>query len=90
MFAFSFYFGMNRLFMLLPSLLHDKRSGFKVPPKALGLKKMIIAHRGGSWEAPENTLKAFKKALQNGAQFLELDTRITKDGVVIVCHDADF
>lgn len=51
---------------------------------------MIIAHRGGGWESPENTLQAFDQSLKNGAQFLETDVRLTKDGVVIVCHDEDF
>jgi glycerophosphoryl diester phosphodiesterase len=51
---------------------------------------MLIAHRGGSWEAPENTLQAFNYALMTGAQFLETDVRITKDGHIIVCHDEDF
>jgi glycerophosphoryl diester phosphodiesterase len=63
MLAFSVYFGANRLFTVMPHLLHPKRTGFQVPPKSPNLQKMIIAHRGGSWEAPENTLTAFKKAL---------------------------
>lgn len=51
---------------------------------------MICAHRGGSWEAPENTLCAFERAMKIGAQFLETDVRITKDGEIIVFHDEDF
>lgn len=49
-----------------------------------------MAHRGGSWEQPENTLQAFNYALHNGAQFLEFDVRVTKDNVILVCHDDDF
>jgi len=40
-------------------------------------------------ERPENTLKAFQYALEIGCQMLECDVRITKDDVLIVCHDED-
>ena len=59
----------------------------KMPPTSSNLHKMIMAHRGGSWEQPENTFQAFKYALKNGAQFLETDVCMTKDGVIAVCHD---
>ena len=58
-----------------------------MPATSPHLKKMLMAHRGGSWEQPENTLQAFKYALANEAQFLETDVRMTKDGVIVVCHD---
>jgi len=48
----------------------------------------IIAHRGASSYAPENTLPAFQKAIEQGADAIELDVRCTKDGIPIVCHDA--
>jgi glycerophosphoryl diester phosphodiesterase len=51
-------------------------------------KPLIIAHRGASALAPENTFAAFKKALADGADGLEFDVRLTKDGEVIVFHDA--
>jgi len=47
----------------------------------------LIAHRGISRERPENTLPAFLRALELGADGIELDTHCTKDGVVIVHHD---
>lgn len=47
----------------------------------------IIAHRGASMEAPENTLLAFQRAIQLGADFAECDIRLTKDKVPIVIHD---
>jgi glycerophosphoryl diester phosphodiesterase len=40
-------------------------------------------------ESPENTLQAFLNGSKH-AQMLETDVRITKDGVILVCHDADF
>jgi glycerophosphoryl diester phosphodiesterase len=51
-------------------------------------KPLIIAHRGASAVAPENTLAAFQRAIDDGADGLEFDVRITKDGVPIVFHDS--
>lgn len=48
----------------------------------------IIAHRGASAYAPENTLAAFKMALQQGADGIELDAKLSADGHVIVIHDS--
>jgi glycerophosphoryl diester phosphodiesterase len=47
----------------------------------------VFAHRGARTQAPENTLAAFKLALAQGADAIELDTRITADGRVVVIHD---
>lgn len=49
----------------------------------------LVAHRGGSALAPENTLAAFDNALALGADALEVDVRRTRDGVVVVFHDDD-
>jgi glycerophosphoryl diester phosphodiesterase len=46
-----------------------------------------IAHQGGEDEFPSNTMYAFRKALKAGADMLELDVGVTKDGEVIVMHD---
>ena len=46
-----------------------------------------IAHQGGEDEFPSNTMYAFKRALQVGADMLELDVGVTKDGQVVVMHD---
>lgn len=48
---------------------------------------MVIAHRGFSGEAPENTLAAFKKAIEVGSDMMELDVHFSKDGQVVVIHD---
>lgn len=50
---------------------------------------LIIAHRGASQLAPENTLPAFQQAYKEGAQMIELDVHLTKDFVPIVMHDED-
>lgn len=50
---------------------------------------LIFAHRGASYKAPENTLPAFLEAVEMGADALETDVHWTKDGVIVVSHDAD-
>ncbi|MBX9928399.1 MAG: glycerophosphodiester phosphodiesterase [Gemmatimonadaceae bacterium] len=47
----------------------------------------IIAHRGASADAPENTLAAFRRAIEVGADAVELDVHLTRDGVLVVHHD---
>lgn len=49
----------------------------------------ITAHRGSSAAAPENTLAALQRAIDDMADFAEIDVQETKDGVVILMHDAD-
>jgi len=51
------------------------------------LHMRVCAHRGASYYEPENTLRAFKRALEMGAYRLELDVRSTKDGIIVVIHD---
>ncbi len=48
---------------------------------------LIIAHRGDLSRAPENTLPAFQRAWEAGADGVELDVRLTKDGQLVVFHD---
>jgi len=50
-------------------------------------KPLIIAHRGASTERPENTLAAFRRALALDVDGIELDVRMTRDGVPVVFHD---
>lgn len=49
---------------------------------------LIIAHRGDSSRAPENTLAAFRGAVEAGADGIEFDVRLTKEGGVVVFHDS--
>jgi len=51
--------------------------------------QLIIAHRGASADAPENTLAAFQLAWQQGADGIEGDFRLTEDGQIVCIHDAD-
>ncbi|RKX39207.1 MAG: glycerophosphodiester phosphodiesterase [Thermotogae bacterium] len=50
---------------------------------------LILAHRGLSDIYPENTLTAFRKAYETGADGVELDVRMTRDGKIVVFHDED-
>ena len=52
-----------------------------------GRAPLVIAHRGGASEAPENTLAAFRNALRSGADWSELDVGLSRDGRIIVIHD---
>jgi glycerophosphoryl diester phosphodiesterase len=47
----------------------------------------IIAHRGASADAPENTLEAFQLGLDQGADAIECDVRVTRDGELVAIHD---
>jgi glycerophosphoryl diester phosphodiesterase len=48
---------------------------------------LVIAHRGASWDEPENTLPAFRRAIELGADYVELDVHATRDGRLVVVHD---
>ena len=50
-------------------------------------RPLVFAHRGGGALAPENTIAAFDNGLRLGADGLELDVRLSRDGVVVVQHD---
>src|SRR6266850_7844739 len=49
---------------------------------------LIIAHRGASGDAPENTMAAFRLAMDSGADMIELDLHLSKDSALVVCHDS--
>lgn len=55
-----------------------------VPPRG---RPAVVAHRGASAEAPENTLAAFRRALEIGADAVELDVHLSADGHPVVLHD---
>ena len=61
-------------------------STWKVVPGSLEYP-LVIAHRGGAGLAPENTLTAFRNAIAVGADGVELDARLSRDGQVVVIHD---
>lgn len=51
-------------------------------------KTMLVAHRGGAGLAPENTLAAFERGIAEKADAVEMDVHLSKDGAVIISHDA--
>src|SRR5688572_661055 len=53
-------------------------------------KTLVIAHRGGAKESTENTIEAFQRAGRIGADGIETDLRLTRDGVVVIYHDEIF
>jgi glycerophosphoryl diester phosphodiesterase len=74
------------LVMLLTSLavnawLLNQKSHSKIP--------LVIAHRAGALHAPENSLAALEIAIHQGADYAEIDVQRSRDGVVVVIHDAD-
>lgn len=50
-------------------------------------KKFVVGHRGACAYAPENTLESYRLAMKQGAEFVEQDLQITRDGVLVCCHD---
>lgn len=50
---------------------------------------LVIGHRGAYDEAPENTLKGFKKAIDLGADYIEFDVHESEDGALVVIHGVD-
>ena len=56
-------------------------------PEAARARVQVLAHRGASAYAPENTLPAFRLAVQQRADWLELDVQQTRDGHLVVFHD---
>ncbi len=51
---------------------------------------LVIAHRGGAMEAPENTLAAVAHAAESGATWAEIDVHLTSDGIPVLMHDHTF
>lgn len=64
-------------------MLHTLKSGVNIACNA----PLILGHRGASAVAPENTLAAFSQAMQDGADGIEFDVRLSSDGVPVVIHD---
>jgi glycerophosphoryl diester phosphodiesterase len=55
-----------------------------------GNKTQVVAHRGGAKESTENTIAAFTRAIKIGADGIETDLRLTRDGVIVIYHDDRF
>src|SRR5262245_35081645 len=67
----------------------DERGAWSADPAtAAGKVKQIIAHRGARAERPENTVASARRAIEVGATAVEVDARTTKDGELVLLHDA--
>jgi glycerophosphoryl diester phosphodiesterase len=75
--------------MLLTFIAPASLSGMIGQTSGSAKKPLLIAHRGASGYAPEHTFAAYKLAMEQGADFVEQDLQITKDGVLICLHDPD-
>lgn len=71
-------------FVLCVSVFGQKKLSLKNFPQD---KVMVVAHRGDWRDAPENSLWAVKKAIEKGANMVEIDLAMTKDSVLILMHD---
>jgi glycerophosphoryl diester phosphodiesterase len=78
-------YGTKILFLVIALVACGKKelAGPRPPGSAI-----VIAHRGASGLAPEHTIAAYDKAIELGADYLELDVQRSKDGVLVVIHDA--
>ena len=65
-------------------------SGFDLTSHEVTDSVEVIGHRGAAGKRPENTMAAFEKAIEDGADWIELDVQESADGEVIVVHDSDF
>ena len=64
---------------VIPERLHPELDTFAVPS--------VVAHRGASEDVPEHTLAAYRRAIEDGADALECDVRLTRDGHLVCVHD---
>ena len=58
-------------------------------PRGRPARPLVIAHRGASGYRPENTFAAYELAVGQDADMIEIDLHATRDGVVVVAHDAE-
>ena len=74
---------LTRPIAALPVLALALGAGFAAPPSAFDLE----GHRGTRGLAPENTMAAFRRALQIGVNTIETDMAVTRDGVIVISHE---
>lgn len=75
--------------VILALILTTISSAFIIDRIDLEHQVAVTAHRGSSMDAPENTLSAVRRAIDDGADFAEIDVQETADGVIVLLHDTD-
>ena len=75
--------------VILALILTSISSAFIIDRIDLNHPVAVTAHRGSSKDAPENTLSAVRRAIDDGADFAEIDVQETADGVIVLLHDTD-
>jgi len=78
-------FGSSIGIIAAETLSHAQRGAKSKTPATS--RKILVAHRGASAYAPEHTLESYQLALKQGADFVEQDLQITRDGVLVCLHD---
>ena len=78
-------FGSSIGIIAAKNLSHAQRGTKSKAPAAS--RKILVAHRGASAYTPEHTLESYQLALKQGADFVEQDLQITRDGVLVCLHD---
>jgi glycerophosphoryl diester phosphodiesterase len=73
--------------MIVMCFIHDLQSQWKLAGRNMRKKPLIIGHRGSSGSAPENTLISFRQSIEDGADGIEFDVRLSSDHVPVVIHD---
>ncbi len=84
--------GLGAVSIAAPSFASDRDRADRLWAEFIGPsigRPLVQAHRGNHEYAPENSLRAFDAAIAVGADIVELDVRRTRDGVLVVMHDAD-
>lgn len=81
---------MSRRYLLLRTLVASGVIGALavIVPVAADKAPFVVAHRGASAYAPEHTVEAYRIALEQGADYVEQDVSLTKDGVLVCSHDS--
>jgi glycerophosphoryl diester phosphodiesterase len=67
--------------------MHDRLPSLALGAHSRGGRPLLCGHRGACVHAPENTLAGFARATELGAELLELDVRLTRDGALAIIHD---
>lgn len=80
------FFAFTMEFLILSCSNPTKKNTLQLPPPKHG-NVYVVAHRGAHNGIPENSLPAYKKAIELGVDFIEVDIRVTKDGRIVSMHN---